>query len=152
MLGRPAGGAGLGNRMKQSSIAVVAAAFGLACICAQAADPVPVEAFADTDQVTSPRISPDGKHVAVSANLGEGNHAIVVYQVDDMQQTALLKLPRYEQPVNMYWASDTRLLVAQGRLIGSCKTPLATGAINATYFDVRTPLSVFSSQAPKTPK
>src|SRR3546814_2959801 len=56
MLGRPAGGAGLGNRMKQSSIAVVAAAFGLACICAQAADPVPVEAFADTDQVTSPRI------------------------------------------------------------------------------------------------
>src|SRR3546814_10181250 len=64
--------------MKQWSIAVVAAAFGLACICAQAADPVPVEAFADTDQVTSPRISPDGKHVAVSANLGEGNHAIVV--------------------------------------------------------------------------
>src|SRR3546814_3728377 len=105
--------------MKQSSIAVVAAAFGLACICAQAAEPVPVEAFADTDQVTSPRISPDGKHVAVSANLGEGNHAIVVYRVDGMQQTALLKLPRYEQPVNMYWASDTRLLVAKGRLIRS---------------------------------
>src|SRR3546814_3833214 len=97
--------------MKQWSIAVVAAAFGLACICAQAAEPVPIEAFADTDQVTSPRISPDGKHVAVSANLGGGNHAIVVYQADDMQQTALLKLPRYEQPVGMRWASDTRLLV-----------------------------------------
>src|SRR3546814_3782302 len=115
--------------MKQSSIAVVAAAIGLACICAQAAYPVPFEAFADTDQVTSPRMSPDGKHFAFSANLGEGNHAIVVYRVDRMQQTALLKLPRYEQPVNMYWASDTRLLVAKGRLIGSREKPLATGAI-----------------------
>src|SRR3546814_5205259 len=97
----------------------------------------------DTDQVTSPRISPDGKHVAVSANLGEGNHAIVVYQVDDMQQTALLKLPRYEQPVNMYWASDTRLLVAKGRLIGSREKPLATGEIIATDFDGRNQLYVF---------
>src|SRR3546814_10554302 len=58
-------------------------------------------------------------------NLGGGNHAIVVYQVDDMQQTALLKLPRYEQPVGMHWASDTRLLVAKGRLIGSREKPLA---------------------------
>src|SRR3546814_12088216 len=92
--------------MKQSSIAVVAAAFGLACICAQAADPVPVEAFADTDQVTSPRISPDGKHVAVSANLGEGNHAIVVYRVDGMQQTALLRSE--ERPVGKECVSTCR--------------------------------------------
>src|SRR3546814_16748725 len=124
MLGRPAGGAGLGNRMKQSSIAVVAAAFGLACICAQAADPVPVEAFADTDQVTSPRISPDGKHVAVSANHGEGNHAIVVYRVEGMQQTALLKLPPYEQPAHMHCASTTPLLAATGRLLVPPHTPL----------------------------
>src|SRR3546814_8373102 len=93
---------------------------------------------------------PDGKHVAVSANLGEGNHAIVVYQVDDMQQTALLKLPRYEQPVNMYWASDTRLLVAKGRLIGSREKPLATGEIIATDFDGRNQLYVFGYQVRKT--
>src|SRR3546814_2556277 len=129
--------------MRQWRTAVVAAAFGLACICAQAAEPVPVEAFADTDQVTSPRISPDGKHVAVSANPGEGNHAIVVYQVDDMQQTALLKLPRYEQPVNMYWASDTHLLVAKGRLIGSGEKPLATGENVAHDLDGPTPAALF---------
>src|SRR3546814_16448449 len=79
-------------------------------------------------------------------NLGGGNHAIVVYQVDDMQQTALLKLPRYEQPVGMHWASDTRLLVAKGRLIGSRETPLATGAIIAPAFDGRHPSYVFGSQ------
>src|SRR3546814_15387550 len=93
---------------------------------------------------------PDGKHVAVSANLGEGNHAIVVYQVDGMQQTALLKLPRYEQPVNMYWPSDTRLLVAKGRLIGSRENPLATGEIIATDFAGRNQLYVFVSQARTT--
>src|SRR3546814_15870467 len=70
MLGRPAGGAGLGNRMKQSSIAVVAAAFGLACICAQAADPVPVEAFADTDRVTDRKSVVEGKRVSVRVDLG----------------------------------------------------------------------------------
>src|SRR3546814_12856026 len=73
MLGRPAGGAGLGNRMKQWSIAVVAAAFGLACIFAPAAEPVPVEAFADTAPVTSPRLSPAGTPVPASANPGHCN-------------------------------------------------------------------------------
>lgn len=136
--------------MKQWSIAVVVAAFGLACTWAQAVEPVPVEAFAEADRITSPRISPDGKHVAVSANLGEGNHAIVVYRVDGMQQTALLKLPRYEQPVDMYWASDTRLLVAKGRLIGSREKPLATGEIIATDFDGRNQLYVFGYQVRKT--
>ncbi len=138
--------------MKQWSIAVVVAAFGLACACAwaDAAEPVPVEAFAEADRITTPRISPDGKHVAVSANLGEGNHAIVVYRIDGMQQTALLKLPRYEQPINLYWASDTRLLVAKGRLIGSREKPLPTGEIIATDFDGRNQLYVFGYQVRKT--
>lgn len=136
--------------MKQWSIALVAAALALACTWAHAAAPVPVEAFAEADRITSPRISPDGKHVAVSANVGEGNHAIVVYRVEGMQQTALLKLPRYEQPVDMYWASDTRLLVAKGRLIGSREKPLATGEIIATDFDGRNQLYVFGYQVRKT--
>src|SRR3546814_17319238 len=69
---------------------------------------------------------------------------------DLMQQTALLKLPRYEQPVGMHWASDTRLLVAKGRLIGSREKPLATGEIIATDFDGRNQLYVFGYQVRKT--
>ncbi|GAA3920465.1 prolyl oligopeptidase family serine peptidase [Luteimonas lutimaris] len=136
--------------MKRWCIAVFPAVFGLACACVQAAEPVPVEAFAQSDSVTSPRISPDGRHVAVSANLGEGNHAIVVYRIEGMQQTALLKLPRYEQPVDMHWASDTRLLVAKGRLVGSREKPVATGEIIATDFDGRHQLYVFGYQVRKT--
>src|SRR3546814_11135466 len=77
MLGRPAGGAGLGDRMKHWSIAVVAAAFGLACICAQAAEPVPVEAFAAPAPVPSPLISPPGTHLPGPANLREARKSVV---------------------------------------------------------------------------
>ena len=136
--------------MKRWSMAAVAAAFGIACAWAQAAEPVPVEAFATTDRITSPRISPDGQHIAVSANLGDGNHAIVVYQLDGMKQTALLKLPRYELPVDMYWASDERLLVAKGRLIGSREKPIATGEIIAADYDGGSQRYVFGYQV-RTP-
>lgn len=136
--------------MKRWSMGVIAAAFGLACTWAQAAEPVPVEAFARADRITSPRISPDGRHVAVSADLGEGNHAIVVYRIDGMAQTALLKLPRYELPVEMYWASDERLLVAKGRLIGSREKPVATGEIIAADYDGGNQRYVFGYQV-RTP-
>src|SRR3546814_14320015 len=50
----------------------------------------------------------------------------------------------------MYWASDTRLLVAKGRLIGSRAKPLATGEIIATDFDGRNQLYVFGYHDRKT--
>lgn len=114
---------------------VVGAMFGLAAAWAQAADAVPVEAFAVADKRSSPRLSPDGMHVAVSTNLGEGNHAIVVHRVADMAQTALLKLPRYELPVQMHWVSDRRLVIAKGRLYGAREQPRAMGEIIATDYD-----------------
>jgi dipeptidyl aminopeptidase/acylaminoacyl peptidase len=109
----------------------------LACAAGgvQALEPVPIEAFAVADARSAPRLSPDGLHVAVSTNLGEGNHAIVVHRVSDMAQTALLKLPRYEVPVQTYWVSNRRLLIAKGRLFGAREKPLAIGEIIATDFD-----------------
>lgn len=136
--------------MKSLLNAGAAAAFALACASAPAADLVPVEAFAESDAVTSPRLSPDGKHIAVSADLGDGNHAIVVYRVDGMQQTALLKLPRYELPVDVYWVSDERLLVAKGRLIGTREKPVATGDIIAADYDGKHQIHVFGWDVRKT--
>ena len=115
----------------------VAAAFALASACglAAATDLVPIEAFTTTDNLSSPRISPNGEYLAVVADLGNDNHAIVVYRIDGMKQTALLKLPRYQVPVDMYWSSEKRLLVEKGRLFGSYEKPYATGEIIATDFD-----------------
>lgn len=99
------------------------------------AGPVPIEAFAVADSTSAPRLSPDGLHVASSTHLGEGNYAIVVHRVSDMKQTALLRLPRFELPVQMHWVSDRRLLVAKGRLIGAREEPVAMGEIIATDYD-----------------
>jgi dipeptidyl aminopeptidase/acylaminoacyl peptidase len=125
---------------------IAAAAFGLACASAQAVEPVPVEAFTTTDNISSPLLSPNGQYLAVTADLGGENHAIVVYRIDGMQQTALLKLPRYELPVGKYWVSDERLLVAKGRLIGSREKPIATGEIIATDYDGSNQRYVFGYQ------
>src|SRR5690606_4575411 len=124
-----------GSRMMQWIQAALAVVLAVSALPAQAAEPVPVEAFAAAAKVSSPRLSPDGKHIAVSVNLGEGNYAIVVYQVADMKQTAFLRMPRYELPVQTYWVSDRRLLVAKGRMIGSREKPLPMGEIIATDYD-----------------
>ena len=62
--------------MKHWIPAALGVALALASPGAYAAERVPVEAFAESDAVTSPRLSPDGRHLAVSADLGGGNHAV----------------------------------------------------------------------------
>lgn len=121
--------------MQAWTLAACFAAMGLCVSAAHAADRVPVEAFAVADTIGSPRLSPDGRHVAMSTNLGDGNHGIAVHRVDDLARTALLRLPRYEMPVQMHWVSERRLLIAKGRLYGAREAPLAMGEIIATDFD-----------------
>ena len=58
---------------------------------ADAEAPVPVEAFAAANRLHSPRLSPDGAHLAITADLGDGHHALAVHRTDDMQRTALLR-------------------------------------------------------------
>lgn len=100
-----------------------------------AAEPVPVEAFANSSLTGSPRLSPDGLHLAMSVEIGDGHYALAIYRLQDMQQTAFLRLPRYELPVEAYWVSDRRLVIAKGRQLGSREQPQATGEIIATDFD-----------------
>jgi len=125
--------------------AALAAALVLALSPARAhgADKVPIDAFTTTDNVEAPRISPNGTYLAVTANLGNETHAIVVYRIDGMRQTALLKLPRFELPVQTRWVSDTRLVIAKGRLVGTREKPVPTGDIIATDYDGRNQKYVF---------
>ena len=113
---------------------------------AAAAEQVPVEAFANFNKVHSPRISPDGQHFAVAAELGEGNHALVIYRIQDMQQTMMLRLPRYELPAQMYWVSSKRLVIAKARQVGSREKPAAMGEIIATDFDGKNQKYIFGYQ------
>lgn len=104
---------------------------------AVAADLVPVEDFARHAQLSMPRLSPDGRHLAVNMNDTDGDsHALAVYDVADMSRpVSLLRLPKYELAVGITWVSNTRLVVEKGKQLGSIDKPVATGEVIATDFD-----------------
>lgn len=125
------------------------AAFAALCVLSShvtAAEPVPVEAFAKSNKLHSPRLSPDGQHLSVAADFGDGNHALLIYRLQDMQQTALLRLPRYELPAQIHWVSPKRLVIAKGRQMGSREEPTPMGEIIATDFDGKNQKYVFGYQ------
>lgn len=108
--------------------------------------PLPIEVFANANRLHSPRLSPDGAHLAITADLGDGHHALMVHRTDNLQRTAMLRLPRYELPTQVAWVSDTRLVLAKGRQLGSREAPIPTGDIIATDVDGRNQKYLFGYQ------
>lgn len=118
-----------------------------ACIAPAGAEAlVPIETFAAANRLHSPRLSPDGTHLAITADLGDGHHALMVHRIDDMQRTALLRLPRYELPTQVAWVSDNRLVLAKGRQVGSREAPIPMGDIIATDADGKNQKYLFGYQ------
>ena len=123
-------------RMKDSLRGVVAAlALLLTTGGLHAAARVPVEAFSAQQSYENPRISSNGTYVAVSADLGDDLHGIMVFRLADMVQTAFIKLPTYELAVEMYWVSDTRLIYVKGGKFGARAEPYNFGEIIALDYD-----------------
>ncbi|MEG1680938.1 MAG: S9 family peptidase, partial [Stenotrophomonas sp.] len=100
-----------------------------------AAQTVPVEAFSKASPFSMPRLSPNGEYLAFATDFGEGNHALQVLRLADMQRTAVLRLPRFESPYQIIWVSDKRLVIAKGRKYGSLEKPQPMGEIIASDFD-----------------
>ena len=108
----------------------------LACLAwPAAAQQVPVEVFAKASPFSMPTLSPSGEYLAMGTDFGEGNHAVQILRLSDMQRTAVLRLPRFESPYQIIWVSDKRLVVAKGRKYGSLEKPLPMGEIVASDFD-----------------
>ena len=99
------------------------------------ADEIPLRDFARRPSMFSPRLSPDGKLLAVTTKTEDGLNALTVLQLSDMQTVSLLKMPRYELPISVTWVSDTRIAYAKARESGSLDQPRATGEVFATDFD-----------------
>jgi dipeptidyl aminopeptidase/acylaminoacyl peptidase len=107
----------------------------LAPTAVAATDLLPVEVFARHPQLSMPRLSPDGKYLAVRWDEGS-QHALVIYHVDDMSKPAsMLRMPKYELPAGITWVSPTRLVVEKGKELGSIDKPVLTGEIIATDVD-----------------
>lgn len=121
--------------MDRFSRAVLCAAVLVVPAIAAAADLLPVEDFARHPQLSMPRLSPDGRYLAVRWDDGS-SHALVVYRVDDMSKPAsMIRMPKYELPLGITWVSPTRLVVEKGKVFGSIDIPAYTGEILATDVD-----------------
>ncbi|HTL14392.1 MAG TPA: prolyl oligopeptidase family serine peptidase [Thermomonas sp.] len=116
-----------------------AVALGLAALlpsrAAAAGADVPLESFAAQQTFDDPRISSEGTYVAVTADLGDEYHGIMVYRLSDMSQTVFMKLPRYELPLEVHWVSDTRLVYVKGGKHGALEQPYDQGEIIAMDYD-----------------
>ena len=124
----------MGKRFRSSAFGLLIATVGVMAVPA-AAQTIPVEAFAKASPFSMPRLSPDGEYLAFATDFGEGNHALQVLRLADMQRTAVLRLPRFESPYQIAWVSDKRLVIAKGRKYGSLEKPLPSGEIIASDFD-----------------
>ena len=104
---------------------------------ARAADLVPVEAFVSQQTFENPRLSTEGTYVAVSVDLGDDAHGIMVFRLADMAQTAFMKLPKYEMAIEIHWVNDTQLVYTKGGKWGAREAPYDYGEIIAMDYDGR---------------
>src|SRR4051812_37983408 len=96
----------------------------LACAaaCACAASPtIPVEAFAQEPEYTTPRLSPDGKHIALNVRIKRNGRMIPtmsVYSLPELKLESMMAMKGFEIPVNFQWITNTRLVVSKGLMLG----------------------------------
>ena len=99
---------------------------------------IPLEHFVKEDEYSQPRLSPDGKYIALTARTpvnGRDVPLIVVYSLPDMKEQSATRMPLYEVPLGYTWVSNTRLLISKGKEIGSREAPSQTGEIFAMDFN-----------------
>ncbi len=105
---------------------------------ALAAPTVPLAAFVYEDQFSHPRLAPDGKHIAITARMPDGDRFIQIvafYTVPEMKMTGAIRMPAFEVPLDYQWLTNSRLAIAKGMELGSREKPVPTGEILAAEFD-----------------
>ena len=108
--------------------------------------PVPVDSFVKQDQFSSPRLSPDGKHIAIKVRIlrnGRMIPTLTVYSLPDLKIVSTMAMDKYEIPVNFIWATNTRLIVVKGIEVGLREKPRFTGEIIAVDLDGKRPQYLF---------
>jgi dipeptidyl aminopeptidase/acylaminoacyl peptidase len=107
---------------------------------AAAAEPalIPIEHFVEEPTYSQPRLSPDGKHVAINVRMERNGRRIptmTVYTLPELKHVSTIALPAFEIPVNFFWLSNTRLVVKKGLELGARVQPVATGEVVAVNID-----------------
>ena len=111
-----------------------------AAAAAAAAEPalIPVEHFTEEPTYSQPRLSPDGKHVAINVRIQRNGRMIptlTVYTVPELKHVSTIALPAFEIPVDFLWLTNKRLAVKKGLEVGIRVAPQATGEVVAVNLD-----------------
>lgn len=129
--------------------AMLAAALALASTSTAAANLIPVEAFARHPELSMVRLSPDGEHIALRADLDNGkSHAVMIYAVSDMEHPFMLRMQPNELPNNIVWVSNSRIIIEKAKQLGALDAPLATGEIITTNIDGKRQDYLYGYDAP----
>ncbi|MDO5505800.1 MAG: S9 family peptidase [Pseudoxanthomonas suwonensis] len=92
-----------------------------------------IEDFARHPTFSAARISPDGKHLAISVDRGEQN-VLSVLRVSDLQLVKVNQLPEKKSVGAFYWVDDNRLMFDAIQKIGTYAAPFRLNewyAVNA---------------------
>lgn len=131
--------------------ALLCASLAAASLGARAADKlVPIDAFVEPQQFSDPRLSPDGKHLAVKVRLKRGERTIptmTIYSLPDLKVVSTIALPAYEIPINFEWITDRRLVVEKGEEAGFREAPISYGELLAVNFDGSKPEYLYGYKA-----
>lgn len=104
-----------------------------------AADPlIPIDHFIREDEYAKPQLSPDGKHLALTIRLSQGNRfvpTIAVYSLPEMKQITVIQFTAGIVPLAYSWVSNTRLVYSKGKEYGSLEAPSSTGEVLSMDFD-----------------
>jgi dipeptidyl aminopeptidase/acylaminoacyl peptidase len=115
-----------------------------------AAPLVPVEAFVEPQQFSMPRLSPDGKHLAVRVRVQRGERKLptmTIYKLPELTIVRTIALPGYEVPLDFEWVTNERLIVAKGLETGLREKPIPTGELFAFNLDGSKPEYLYGYKA-----
>jgi dienelactone hydrolase len=111
---------------------------------------IPIEHFVERDTFTQPRLSPDGKHIAVNERMNRNGRMIPtmsIFSLPELKRISTIALPAFEIPVNFVWLNNRRLLVKKGREQGWRVEPVATGEVVAVNLDGTQPQYLYGFKA-----
>lgn len=95
---------------------------------------IPIETFVKQDQFSSPRLSPDGKHIAIKVRMQRNGRMVPtlsVYSLPDLKLVGAMAMEKFDIPLNFGWVTNTRLIVTKGIEVGLREAPQATGEVVA---------------------
>lgn len=114
--------------------------------------PVPISAFIEGNSFSDPRLSPDGRHLAVKLRVPSASStalAVLVYAMPGMQLKNSIRLPDDNIPISFAWTSNTRLVIQPGVEQGTLSPMLNYGELLATDIDGKRQVYLHGAQRPK---